>query len=375
MPQPITQNVLILTTNIFDTLGIDNISIVPTPVATLPKENLQKEDAASKTRILSDNAIISLIFNSDTDINCIFLHDCNFVSDTIVNLKLFSDNNFTTEIYSGNLTVSSTLISGWTPCFAMSSFDLIVAKSAKISIINGDSYLDIGRLFIGKALQPTLNFSYGWSLDMTDPSIQNEMSDGSIHVQELQDYRRVSFTISDLDEDENNIQEWFNGVRYCGIKRQVVVSLFPKGDSANFLHSTFVGKFVSGTSFTQEYYRSFNASYEIRETIGGNLDPTLASYSNYDGCQESIIALQSQILSLNIQNESLQDTIDSLQAEKASLESEISRLTDYKIEYETRLEVLETCCTEVKEALTEANTTITTLNNKIGYIEASLGVN
>ena len=265
-------------------------------------------------------------------------------------------------------------MSGWTPCFAMGSFETVTCRSVKISITNSDTYIDISRLFIGKALQPVINFNYGWSLEMTDPSIQDDMSDGSIHVQELQDYRRVSFTIADLDEDDNNMQEWFNGVKYCGVRRQVVVSLFPKGDTANFLHSTFVGKFTSGTSFSQEYYRSFTASYEIRETVGGNLDPTLDSYHEYDGCQESIIALQSQVLSLSLQNASLQDTIDSLQAEIASLESEITRLTDYKTEYETRLEVLETCCTEVQEALVTVNETITTLNNKIGYIEASLGV-
>ena len=66
MPQPITQNVLILTTNVFDTLNTSNVSVTPTPVTTLPKENLQKEDSASKMRVLSDNAIISLTFDDDT---------------------------------------------------------------------------------------------------------------------------------------------------------------------------------------------------------------------------------------------------------------------------------------------------------------------
>lgn len=366
-----TNNVLILTTNNFDLLNSSNITVSPTPVSQLPKENLQKEDASSIMRILSTSATIDLVFNTVIPVNCIFLHDCNFTTNTVVNLKLYSDNNFTNLVRNENTTVSSTLLSSWRPCFAFDSFESLNIQSARISISGAESRIDIGRLFIGKALQPKVNFAYGWEFGLEDPSIQDEMSDGSLHVQELNDYRKVNFTLEALDEEENDMQEWFNGLKFCGIRRQVLISLFPKGDTTQFLNGTFIGKFTSSARFSQDYYRNFNASYEIRETIGGNIDPTLNT-NNYEGCQESILSLESQILSLSIQNNELQDTIDSLNAEVASLESEINRLTDYKAEYEGRLEALEVCCAEVQQLVQDASDQLTAFNNKVNYIEANL---
>jgi hypothetical protein len=324
--------VRMLMVNYFDLLS--EVTVTPAPVATLPASNMQLEDNA-KMRVNSNTVTIKFKFDTTYSVNTVYLHDCNLTGLAVASYTLYSDDNYTTQVATGSLFISSTAIEGWQPNFALANLDSFNIQSVKIDITNTAGYFDCGRLFIGNSLSPTVNFSYGWNFTVVDESKQERTEAGVLHSQVKQSYRKISFTLDYLLEDET--EAWKNDLLYCGTRKQLLICLFPLGDAEQILNHTVLGKFTEGEfSFTQNNYAERSIPFTIEEgyTVTGE--------------NSSVIYLTDQITSLSATITSQQDENDSLTTINGVLQARIDQLEAEIAEYETRVTNLEECCELVK---------------------------
>lgn len=344
----------ILAVNIFDILNQANITITPSPISTLPLSNLQLEEKSKITRVNSSNVEIKLLFDTNSTVNCVYLHDTNIYNGYAL-CKFYSD-SWTTEIYSSYMFVSSSVITDWKPGFALLNCDPKLVKSVKITIYSTNSYFDCGRLFIGNALNPYINFSYGWSLGLVDQSTQERTESGVLHTQAKPSFRKVQFSLQELEKPEVN--KWFNDLLYCGVKKQVLACLFPLGDNEELLNYTILGKFTEGEfSFTQDNFQSFSSSYTIEEGYTGNI-----------GSNASIIFLNDQVINSTATISTQQLTIDTLTSENENLQERLDQLSKENLNFEARITSLEECCSKAESSLTELKEKTTTIGKNITYI-------
>jgi len=348
----INYRVRILAINYFDLLGSSNIQVTPTPVSTLPYSNLQLEEKSKIMRVNSNTVTIRCHLDTLLSVNCIYLHECT--ANSYVSYKVYND-MYTTIVAQGNMLLSSNVITNWKPAFALANFDPVIAKSIEITM-SGGSYIDCGRLFIGNAINPLVNFAYSWSLNLVDQSIQERTESGVLHTQSKQTFRKITFSLDELEQEE--INSILNNLMYCGTKKQVLICLFPTGDSETILNTTILGKFTEGEfSFTQNNFRSFSSSYTLEE-----------GYTSGIGSTSSVIFLQDQVIASEATISSQQEVIDALTAENISLNSRVNDLSKQVLDYETRVSSLELCCTEAKSNITSIKSSISNMSKDIAIL-------
>lgn len=352
----INYRIRLLAVNYFDLLGNSNIQVTPSPVATLPYSNLQLEEKSKIMRVSSNSVTIRFYFDNPLSVNCIYLHDCN--ATVSATYKVFSD-TYTTIVSQGTMLVSNTVIANWKPAFCLANFDSVTAKSVEVTINSNTSYIDCGRLFVGNAINPLVNFGYGWSLSLVDQSTQERTESGVLHTQSKQSFRKIAFSLQELEEEE--INPFINQLMYCGTKKQVLVCLFPTGDSETQLNYTILGKFTEGEfSFTQDNFRSFSSSYTLEE-----------GYTSGIGSTSSVIFLQDQVINSEATIASQQEVIDALTASNEALTSRVDALTEEVLLYEDRVTKLETCCIEAKNNITSIKDTINGLSSDVSVLLTS----
>jgi hypothetical protein len=68
--------------------------------------------------------------------------------------------------------------------------------------VNTAGYIEIGRVFLGNAWQPTINMAYGAGIGIEDPSEIDEAISGAEFASKRAKYRVAHFTIENLTTDE-----------------------------------------------------------------------------------------------------------------------------------------------------------------------------
>jgi len=126
------------------------------------------------------------------------------------------------------------------------------------------SYFEIGRLFIGKYIQPTYNIGYGHSLTWEETTKQYRTEAGTLRSDISLPYRKFDFNLGTITEaDRILLQHEFRNV---GLRKDLFVSLFPedssqdkKIDYSGIVKMTKIPRF---TEFAQNYYK---AKYTMEE--------------------------------------------------------------------------------------------------------------
>lgn len=79
------------------------------------------------------------------------------------------------------------------------------ARYVRIDLDDADNpfgYLQAGRLVVGPAWQPSINFQHGWSVEQVDESNVKRSRGGQVYVNTRPKYRRLQFRIDHLEKDE-----------------------------------------------------------------------------------------------------------------------------------------------------------------------------
>lgn len=140
----------------------------------------------------------------------------------------------------------------------------------KISITDeynesGRTYIDIGRLIIGKRLITQYNMSYGASLKYVDGSIVQPSIGGEIFSDKRAKKRNMTFTHDSLSKSEA-----MSGVldlqRLAGITEEVLV-IADSDDTAYGFKRDFLGRLVDTGDISNWVYDTYKASYNIEEIL------------------------------------------------------------------------------------------------------------
>lgn len=157
-------------------------------------------------------------------------------------------------------------IAGYTPTLTIILPMRVLARYWRLEFddtANPAGYIQIGRVFIGPAWQPTINMSYGAGIGWeTDTAVQKARS-GAEYFDERNPYRAVQFTIDNLDQDEAFARA-FEIFRSAGISKEVMFIHDPS-DTNNSIRRQFLGRL---RALSKIEYASFNLNkvgFEIKE--------------------------------------------------------------------------------------------------------------
>ncbi len=130
---------------------------------------------------------------------------------------------------------------------------------------NSDGYIQIGRMFIGKAFIPSKNMSYGQSLGDTDDSIFETSLTGEEFVDVRTTFRTHKFELQLLTKEEA-----YSGIldiqRTTGVTKEVFL-IGDNDDTNNLNRRSFLGRFRSLNPIIQKTPTLYSSQFEIKEII------------------------------------------------------------------------------------------------------------
>lgn len=237
-------NIRIITPNDADDA---TLSASPALETTLPVANLQDPSRSLVARSTSTaTQDIKGTWSAAKMISACAITRHNLTSEGTWRVRLYSDAAWTTQVYdSGNVVAApakalgdiewgvdplgASMFTGWDHTFSTMWFAAVAAQSFKITLIdagNPDGYFEASRLFIGRYLEPEINFEWDYGLEWREDTTQERTAGGTLRSDAQEPYRRLTFTLSDLsDSDRPKFTDW---ARKTGMRTDVFVSLFPE---------------------------------------------------------------------------------------------------------------------------------------------------
>lgn len=164
-------------------------------------------------------------------------------------------------------TVSKDDAEGLTPiAFHIAPTD-IQARYLRIRIIdttNADGYVQIGRVFVGPAWTPRINYGYGAGLAYEDPTTVDTSLGGAEYFDEREPYRVMRFTLGFLDEKTEGFAKALDIVRRAGISGEILV-IPDSDDKDNGQRRNFMGRMRQLSPLEQAIYQLNSMAFEIKE--------------------------------------------------------------------------------------------------------------
>lgn len=262
--------------------------------ATLPLNNLKNRIIGKVARSATD-AIADTQFDIDlgTEKNIRVLsltnHNCSLAA--LYRIRGSTVSNFATSVYdSGWLDVWPVVYppgtlewedeSWWTGKYTAEQMDgytaaLIhilpantLARYWRIEIddtTNAAGYVQIGRLFIGPAWQPTLNMSYGASVGWETKTEVQEAIGGAEYFQRRTPFRTQTIELDWMTVDEA-MANAFELQRRAGIDQEVLW-IFDPDDTVHALRRRWLGRLRKLSAIEYPYFNTNKTAFEIKELL------------------------------------------------------------------------------------------------------------
>jgi hypothetical protein len=130
---------------------------------------------------------------------------------------------------------------------------------------NAAGYVQIGRLFIGPAWQPTNNMSYGSSLAWETKTVVDEAISGAEYFDRRTPYRvaRVSFDWMSTDEAFSNA---FEITRRAGIDQEIMF-VYDPADTVHALRRRFLSRMRVLNPIENPYHDTNKEAFEFKELL------------------------------------------------------------------------------------------------------------
>lgn len=260
------------------------------PLANITNKRLSK--VARSTNAANSSTKFVLNLQSVQSIQCIALITHNISVSGTVQIKGNSSNSFTSPIYnsgaiqvypSGTIpinlleweednfwlgTLSQNALAGYRAPFFILLPSAQTLQYWQIEIFdsgNSDGYIQIGRVFIGKAFTPSRNMGYGQTLGDTDDSVFETSLTGEEFVDVRTTYRIHKFELPLLTKEEAysyvmDIQ------RIAGTNKEVFL-IGDYDDTNNLNRRSFLGRFKTLNPISQKTPTLYSCQFEIKEII------------------------------------------------------------------------------------------------------------
>lgn len=130
---------------------------------------------------------------------------------------------------------------------------------------NPSGYIEIGRLIVAPAWQPSLNMQLGWSIEQVDQSRIVKSRGGQTFVDTVPKFRRLRFKLSHLEADEM-FAAAYELERLKGKGGEILVMADP--DNLTHLHrQTIYGVLGETTPVMNQEYGRFEKDFVVEELI------------------------------------------------------------------------------------------------------------
>lgn len=159
-------------------------------------------------------------------------------------------------------------ISGYTTSLITTTPTVVFARYWYLEIFdegNPLGYIDIGRIFLGRVWQPSLNMNYGASLGWETKTEVQESLNGTEYFQRRNPYRVQKFTLDMMHEDETFAQA-FEMMRRAGIDQEVLFIHDPD-EATHALRRRFLGRMRQLSPIEYPYFNRNKLGFEIKELL------------------------------------------------------------------------------------------------------------
>lgn len=262
---------------------IATLSASPAVAANLPVSNLQlapRARAMRTTGVADQKVLGDLASGQVADGFSLARH--NLSSVATVKLRLFDAAGQTgTLVYdSGDVKVSEPIAAGvfragvdpwgdnesdydvifthWFSAVAYRSFEITIKDP-----LNPDGYFQVGRMFLGLSLSPSVNYAYGAKLAWVEDTKQERTAGGSLRSEGSEGYRRFDIDLNHLNKADREV--FASAFRRVGKRQDILIAGYPEEPGALAVDYTLVAKLTAGNSYTAASFERFTAQYSFEE--------------------------------------------------------------------------------------------------------------
>lgn len=261
-------------------------------VSTLPLTNLQSRRLSKVAR--SANATnfstrMRFALIKDRIVGSVAIINHNLTTTATWRYRVYSDSAYTSLAYdSGMLDVWPLMPTGFfeweddgfwlmripeedreflSPTTIYVPTTLIVKRYYEIEFFdeaNPDGYIQLGRIFIGKKYQPTVNMSLGSSVGFESRTLVDESISGAEYFDRRRSYRVARFDLSFMDLAESHLN---SDLQKISDTDSEVVFVYDPEDPVGLGRKSFLGRLRTLTPIEQPYTTLYRTSYEIKEML------------------------------------------------------------------------------------------------------------
>jgi len=256
---------------------------IGTEIATLPLSNVQKY---SNSRVFRTMDIAQTQFTmkwiEPVIMSGVVLWRNNFSNSATWHIEIFSDEAMTTLLYDSLVLpaveqktlgeidwlidplVASVVDMKLRACDHW--FDDISVQAMRITLVDPDNehgFIDIGRIYAGRALQPRFNFSYGHKSGWKSQTKQKRTSGGSGFAKKKARPRAFSFTLDWLNDSDR--PHFYNAIQQTGDDTDWYISMFPGVGGQKERNYAMACMFDDLPEFTADFFNNYKAPFNVGE--------------------------------------------------------------------------------------------------------------
>ena len=278
--------------NKFDNVNLTDIQ-VSSQVSTLPKANLQNTFRTKVWRATDcEDELVQWDYGEDIPVNYIAVINHNLTYSGQMRYTISSTGLYTGDIYnSGWLEAQEAVIGygegeygghGYGGYLLPNEQNALSAGLIRIINLNGtyagryhrigfkdstnpDGYIECGRIFNGKYFEPERNFSYNWGYTVQEATQKTYSIGGQVWT----DIGAQSFQVGiELNTIKDFERYWhvIDMLRRWGIRKDILLSLYPNGNAAQKFFTTLYGRFDKIPVLNQTFLNKNNIKITFQES-------------------------------------------------------------------------------------------------------------
>jgi hypothetical protein len=263
-------------------------------VSTLPRDNIKNRTlgrVARSTNLLTTSTQFTVDMVNTKLVRLFAVVNHNFSLEAKYRLRGSNDATFSTFTYDSawqnvwpavypSESVEWESDSWWTGTYSLEDIDGYVPNLVVVlpqiyqlrywrleidDAANTAGYVQLGRVFLGEAWQPSKNASYGLSLGMETRTDVQESLSGAEYFQYRKPCRVTRFSLDYLSEDEG-MANALEMDRRAGIDKEVFWIHDPD-DTVHAIRRQFLGRFRQLSPVEFPYFQTNKKAYEIKELL------------------------------------------------------------------------------------------------------------
>lgn len=280
---------LITSTNWIDSATITNHTTEQDSTYTTAENVQDMQLAKSYVANSATSAFMEFDFAQSRVIDTVAILGHNLKqSGGTVRIRIGNDNTFATNLYdSGTVNawptveefgylaygefhwggiLSAEAVVDYTISYFKALDQAVQARYMRIDLASTTDLIEIGRVFAGPSYRPTNNMAYGWSIGWVDESRVTKSRSGNTFVDERPRYRRLSFDLVAMPEDEifHNV---FNHLdRRKGIAGDIIV--MPQNeDETTYITQNIYGRLLETSPIQSRTLSYYGRNIQVEEII------------------------------------------------------------------------------------------------------------